>query len=285
MGYGSYSVDDRNIRSSVEGYETKSVQQIFKQTTIKNEMSPLGVSLRESKDSEDNPNSVPIILALDVTGSMGMIPHSLVKTDLPTIMGKIMQQGVPNPQMLFLAIGDHEYDSSPLQVGQFETCDELLDKWLTDVYLEGGGGGNAGESYMLAWYFAARHTVLDSFEKRGKKGFLFTIGDEPTLPILPGRVIDNIMGTSQGMDITSAELLEEARKSYHVYHLHIKETGSGRRQSVVAGWIQLMQDDVIVVEHREDLTKIIPEIIAKHTDSFQEKENTQDSPATEEEIL
>ena len=28
-------------------------------------------------------------------------------------------------------------------------------------------------------YFAAMHTKIDSFIKRGKKGYLFTIGDEP----------------------------------------------------------------------------------------------------------
>ena len=63
-------------------------------------------------------------------------------------------------------------DSAPLQVGQFESSDELLDKWLTNIYFEAGGGGNGGESYALAWYFAALKTATDSMEKSvGRKAF------------------------------------------------------------------------------------------------------------------
>lgn len=34
--------------------------------------------IRECRDSEEHPESLPIIIALDVTGSMGMVPHSLI---------------------------------------------------------------------------------------------------------------------------------------------------------------------------------------------------------------
>ncbi|MGR9053887.1 MAG: hypothetical protein ACU84J_14670, partial [Gammaproteobacteria bacterium] len=174
MGYGSYSLEQRTIRSEKLGYTTKSAREIFRQRSINSSMNPYGVRLRESRDSAEHPNSLSIVLALDVTGSMGSIPHHLVKQGLPHIMGNIMQHGIKDPQLLFLAVGDHECDRSPLQVGQFESNDELLDKWLTDVFLEGGGGGNEGESYLLAWYFAAFHTAIDCFEKRREKGFLFT---------------------------------------------------------------------------------------------------------------
>ena len=108
-------------------------------------------------------------------------------------MGGLIQNGIPDPTLLFLAIGDHECDKSPLQVGQFESGDPELDLWLTRTWLEKGGGGNAGESYLLAHYFAAYHTDIDAYNKRGKRGFLFTVGDEPGLTSLPGRVIDEIM--------------------------------------------------------------------------------------------
>lgn len=262
MGWGYYSVDDRAARAASVGYDTKSAREIFTQRNINNAMNPHGITVRESRDSAEHPNSVAIILALDVTGSMGSIPHHLVKDGLPKIMGRIIQSGTPDPQLLFLAVGDHECDSSPLQVGQFESSDELLDKWLTSVYLEGGGGGNAGESYLLAWYFAGFHTSVDCVEKRKQKGFLFTIGDEATLPEVPAASLERLMGRGQQQTWSAVELLDKARKSYHVFHLHIRETSSGSRREVMDGWKQLMGDKLIVLERHEEVSLVIPEIIA-----------------------
>jgi hypothetical protein len=262
MGWGAYSLEERALRSEKIGYSTKSAREIFSQRSINNAMNPHGVIVRESRDSAEHPESLSIVLALDVTGSMGSIPHHLVKEGLPTIMGRIIQSGTKDPQLLFLAVGDHECDRSPLQVGQFESSDELLDKWLTDVYLEGGGGGNMGESYLLAWYFDAFHTAIDCFEKRGQKGFLFTIGDEPTLPEIPAPALKKLMGEGQHQTWSAAELLDKARQRYHVFHLHIRETSSGSRKEVMDGWKQLMGDQLIILAHHEDVSKVIPEIIA-----------------------
>ena len=252
------------MNATTLGYSTKTVNEIFTQRSINNAMNPYGVIVRESRDSEEHPNSVAIILALDVTGSMGTVPHHLVKTGLPDIMVTIIEKGIKDPQLLFLAVGDHECgDQAPLQVGQFESNDELLDKWLTDVFLEGGGGGNQGESYHLAWYFAAKHTSIDCFEKRGEKGFLFTVGDEPVLSEIPKKRLDEISGPGHQGSYSSKQLLDAAREKYNVYHLHIKETASGSRQEVMDGWRQLMADNLIIVNKHQEVSGIISDIITK----------------------
>jgi hypothetical protein len=263
MGGGKYSFESRLAREEDLGYKTKSTYEIFKQRSINNAMNPYGIVVRESRDSKEHPYSIAIVLALDVTGSMGTIPHFLVKEGLPNIMANIINGGINDPQILFLAIGDHECDNSPLQVAQFESSDELLDKWLTDVYLEGGGGGNEGESYLISWYFAGFHTSIDCYEKRKEKGFLFTIGDEPTLKTLPKRSLQNIMGEGQFADFSANMLLEKAREKYHCFHLHIKQTAAGSRQETIDGWKQLMGDGLIIVENKNDVSQIISEIITK----------------------
>jgi hypothetical protein len=261
MGGGSYSVDDRHVRATTNAYYTASATEIFKQRSINNAMNPYGIVVRESRDSAEHPNSVAIILGLDVTGSMGTVPHFLVKTGLPDIMGSIIQKGIPDPQVLFLAIGDHECDNSPLQVAQFESSDELLDKWLTDVYLEGGGGGNAGESYLLAWYFAGLHTSIDCLEKRGQKGILFTIGDEPVLKSIPKKTLQTIMGDGQYEEFTAHTLLEKAMEKYHVFHLHIKQTNAGGRPETINSWKQLLGDNLLIVDDKNDVARIIADTI------------------------
>ena len=269
MGHGSYSVSSRTTRADSLGYATKSSSELFKSRSVNNAMDPNGIDIRESCDSEEHPNSVAIVLALDVTGSMGSIPHHLVKEGLPEVMEGIIQRGVKSPQVLFLGIGDHECDDAPPQVGQFESSDELLDKWLTDIWLEGRGGGNDGESYMLAWYFAAKHTAIDCFTKRQKKGFLFTVGDEPVLPELPRKALSKIMGEGQHETVTSLELLDKARERYEVYHLHVRQGTNGRRQDVMDGWKQLMGDGLVLVDNYRDIPRIIAEKVGQGQDREQ----------------
>ena len=93
-----------------------------------------------------------------------------------------MRKGyVEHPQILFGAVGDATCDRVPLQVGQFES-DNRMDDDLGRILLEGGGGGQMTESYELAMYFMARHTAIDCLDKRGRRGYLFIIGDELRVP-------------------------------------------------------------------------------------------------------
>lgn len=150
MGGGTYTHEAYEKIRVTRDYANKSREEIFKSRKLDPEMDPRNIQLRESRDSDEHPESVSIIVALDVTGSMGFVPEDLVKNTLPDLMGTLMKAGIKHPQILFLGIGDHVYDNAPLQVGQFESSAELLDRWLTKVYLEQGGGGNSGESYHLA---------------------------------------------------------------------------------------------------------------------------------------
>ena len=293
MGGGSYSLYSRTVREESAGYKTKSSSEIFKQRNVNSAMNPYGVTLRESRDSVEHPNSVAIIIALDVTGSMGSVPHFLVKEGLPKIMMSIIESGILDPQVLFVAVGDHEYDDSPLQIGQFESSDELLDKWLTDVWLEGGGGPNDGESYSLAHYFAGFHTSIDCMEKRGQKGILFTIGDEPNLKRYPKSKIQGIMGEGQYSDFTAAELIEKAAEKYDVFHIHVKQTGAGSRQSTIDGWKQLLGDHCIPVDRREEIADVIVSAVRNSVKSQNQSQrvtssnvtSTDDTQTTPDEML
>jgi hypothetical protein len=270
MGGGSYSSTSRAVRSADLGYASKTSAELFSKQ-INNAMTPHGVVVRESRDSDEHPNSLAIIIALDVTGSMGTVPHHLVKEGLPKIMQSILDSGFPDPQVMFLAIGDHEWDQWPLQVSQFESSDELLDKWLTSVYLEGGGGGNAGESYALAWYFAAKHTSIDCMEKRGIKGLLFTIGDEPNLKEYPDSALLHIMGNGQYSKLSSdKDLYEAAKENYDVYHIHISETAAGSKRDTVNGWKELLIDNLIKVDSHKEVADAIAKTVIEHTNSIKQ---------------
>jgi len=261
MGYSSWSHDAYTHLSASKGYANKDADEIFA-NGANSDMLPYGITVRESRDSDAHPTSVAIMVWLDVTGSMGRIPADIVKNELPTLMNTIVDNCVEHPQILFGGIGDHHCDSTPLQLGQFESGAEDLDKWLTGMYLEGGGGGQNMESYLLAWLVAGRHTSIDCFEKRNTKGFLFTIGDEKNWDRVSGDRLKSLMGYTQADDVTDEQLLEEAQRLYNVYHIHVNEGSYRDDPNVLGYWKKMLGERHIVLNDYHAICATIATLIA-----------------------
>ncbi|OQP63691.1 hypothetical protein [Niastella populi] len=260
MGNSRWSNDAyKHLRAS---YSNKSTAQVFTSRSIDKDMSPRGVQFRESRDSDAHPESLAIGVFLDETGSMGSIPDILVRHKLGELMNTLIAHGVPDAQVLFGGIGDHYADHSPLQVGQFESGTDELNQWLTKIFLEGGGGGQSMESYALAWLFFARHTSIDCFEKRNQKGFLFTIGDEGVHKALERDFLTDLLGYPFYEDIPAEQLLAEAQRMYHVFHLHVTETSTGSSRGITDGWRKLLQERLILVEDYNNIAEIIASTVA-----------------------
>src|SRR5690349_18164246 len=186
---------------------TKSRDAIFASRTMNPAFDPKNISLRESVDSDLNPQSTPLIVALDVTGSMGTIPEALIKGSLGTFISEVYsRKPVTDPHLMFMGVGDAFFDRAPLQVTQFE-ADLRIAEQLASIYLEGGGGGNASESYHLPWYFAGLRTKIDSMAKRHTKGYLFTVGDEEVPPPLTVSQARAVFGDTIERDYSPADLL------------------------------------------------------------------------------
>ena len=237
----------------------KSTAHVFTRRTLVESLDPKKVIIRESRDSADNPNSTPIIVGLDVTGSMGMISDNIARNGLKTLFTQIYdRRPVSDPHIMFMGIGDVVCDKAPLQVSQFEADIRIADQ-LTDLYLEGGGGGNSCESYTLPWLFAALRTSTDAFEKRGKKGFLFTVGDEEPPAILRASEIETVLGKGQWSDYTTDQLLDMVSRQYHVFHVIIEEGSHCRYRlpNVQQKWRELLGQNVISLSDYTKLAEVI----------------------------
>lgn len=261
MGYSGWSDDAYTNLSSSKSYASKSAKDIFS-SSAKSDMLPKGVDVRESRDSDEHPESLAVMVFLDDTGSMGRIPENIVKNELPVLMNTIIDNGVEHPQVLFGAINDHHCIDTPLQIGQFESGTEELDKWLTSVAIQSGGGAQARESYLLAWYAAGRHTSIDCFEKRNEKGFLITIGDEMSWDKLSARDIETIFGGEANEDVTDKQLLEEAQRLYNVYHIHVNEASYRDDPQVLGYWKDMLGERLIVLDDYTAICATIATLIA-----------------------
>ena len=230
MGYGSWSARSYVTKSvacamsvSADGLLdfSGSAQELYKSRYLDPALDPKGV-IRECRDSEEHPQTVPVILALDVTGSMGSAAVEVAKT-LNVVMTKLYDS-VKDVQFLTMGIGDLAYDRAPIQASQFES-DIRISEQLDKLYFEAGGGGNKYESYTAAWYFGLYHTDLDCW-KRGQRGIIITMGDETLNPYLPCADLNRVTGDTNQTGVETKDLYPKAAEKFDIYHLNVHHGGS-----------------------------------------------------------
>jgi hypothetical protein len=219
-------------------------------------LNPFGVT-RESRDSDEHPQSLAIAVLFDVTGSMRKVPRVL-QSKLPGLLGLLLRKGyVQHPHILFGAIGDATCDRVPLQIGQFES-DNRMDEDLGRIVLEGGGGGQMTESYELAMYFMARHTSIDCYEKRGRRGYLFLIGDEMPYPAVSDAQVRALIGDDLGRQpTTTREIVAELRRRYHVYYILPSGSSYVGNTEVLETWRDLLGQNVIELDDLDAVCETI----------------------------
>lgn len=256
MGSGTF--DAKSYRSFSAAASSKRVDQIYS-SRLNASLNPLNVAIRESRDSADSPEATPLIVALDVTGSMGMIAGVIAKQGLGTLFTSILdRKPITNPHVMFMGVGDAATDTAPLQVSQFEADNRIVEQ-LTQMWIEGRGGSNNSESYNLPWYFAAAHTRHDSYEKRAKRGYLFTIGDEEAPVALTQAQIKKFIGDDVEGAVDPQVSLELAERYYNVFHVVIKEGNHARRHldRVMSSWTTMLGQHVIPLDDHRQLAEVI----------------------------
>jgi hypothetical protein len=262
MGAGSWSNADYTTYSTKTSYRSATRDEVFTNRKLPEALDPRKILLRESCDSADNPNSTPVILALDVTGSMGEYAERIAKDSLPELMTHIYEtRPISNPHIMFMGIDDmHQSKGGPLQVSQFEADIRILEQ-LRQIWMVEGGGGNRSESYDLAWYFGAYKTKLDSVDKRGKKGFLFTFGDEEApYEFMSERELKDVFGsTTQVITGAPEDALAAAKEKYHVFHVVI-EQGDYCQHSlkrVRSSWTTMLGDNALYLRDFRNLPELV----------------------------
>ena len=271
MGYGTWTAQSFASYSTSRGYDFDrtsgsivgeySAQDMFKSRRIDPMLDPKNVR-RECRDSDEHPNSKPVILGLDVTGSMGDGAVKVAKS-LNNIMENLYKS-VEDVEFMVMGIGDLYCDDAPIQASQFES-DIRIAEQLDKIYFEGGGGGNGYESYTAAWYFGLYNCELDCW-KRGKKGTIITIGDEPLNPYLQKSELKRVLGNIGHDTLTETEELYKAIiEKYNVYHIALDDRSTSYRWyegTIENSWKPLLGDHLYVSTLNE-LPKTIAEIVKK----------------------
>lgn len=262
MGGTSWSDNDYSARQAHRAATNTSAFQ-YDQTVkstgslkVHDAMNVKGVKWRESRDSDAHPESRAIAVVFDVTGSMGSIPVVLQKK-LGQLMRILLAKSyIDHPQILFGAVGDAYTDHVPLQIGQFESGLEMDDD-LGKLVLEGNGGGQGTESYELIPYFFARKTAIDCYEKRGIKGYLFTIGDEAPHKVVPREHVEQLIGDKLEADIPLEQIAKEVLAKYEWFHIVPTNTSCGHTSLTQNTWKSILGERVIELRDPEAVCETI----------------------------
>lgn len=273
----SYSTS-KGLTTDSLGFITSSVsnQEMFKARTLDPALNPKNV-IRECCDSDDHPNTLPVVIALDCTGSMGSAAVEVAKK-LNGIMTKLYEN-IADVEFMVMGIGDLAYDSCPIQASQFES-DIRIAEQLDKVYFEFGGGGNGYESYTAAWYFGLHHTKLDCWN-RGRRGIIITIGDERLNPYLPMLGIQSgliaALGDSLEKDVETPELFEEASKKFDIYHIHVNHGSDYDKENIEKSFKSILEESHFKEATLDNITETIVDIIV---DAAENDTNTIITPTT-----
>lgn len=235
-------------------------RQIYTQRELHPRLDPRNV-MRECCDCAEHPQSIPVILALDVTGSMGPAAAEVARK-MNEVMTRLYGE-VKDVEFMVMGIGDLAYDRAPIQISQFES-DIRIAEQLDLVYMEYGGGGNLFESYTAAWYMANYHTKLDCW-KRGKRGLIITMGDEPLNPYLPKDPLAKATGDDLQADVETAQLYPEVLKKYDIYHLHVRHRAIDRHwEGVVNSFGKQLEQGHLQEVTLDGVAEAIVKIVKAH---------------------
>jgi hypothetical protein len=266
MGGGTWTADSFASYSTSKGrsYDATTCslagsytsQEMYTQKYLNEKLDPKNV-LRECLDSEEHPNTIPVILALDVTGSMGDAAVEVAK-DINIVMTRLFKE-VKDIEFMIMGIGDLSCDDAPIQISQFES-DIRIAEQMDQVYFEYGGGGNLYESYTAAWYMGARHTKLDCLQKRGRKGIIITLGDEQLNPYLPKQALVKATGDTLQSDIETKDLFKEASEKFDIYHIDVDHR-SRRDPDITSSWRKYLDENHYKSVELNAVTDTIVEMI------------------------
>ena len=253
MGHGSYTAADwqklKNSRNLGSG------DNVFANNRLQDKYNSKFIACRESFDSEDSPESTPVILGFDCTGSMGWLANEIAQNSLNETITKILStKVVTDPHMMCAAFANYD---APLQVTQFEADIRVVEQ-LLELYIS---GWNHYSYDALLWYFAAKHTKTDCWEKRHKKGILIGIGDEICgrgQYNIPTETIKSVFDDEVDHNLSEDDIWSEASQKYEIVHIVV---GNERRVDGDAykSWIEAYPGRVARL-HEKDI-KLLSDVI------------------------
>jgi hypothetical protein len=196
--------------------------------------------LTDPKKMISSASKDPLVVAVDVTGSMQTWPREIFDR-LPLLYNTLMQYR-PDLEISFAAIGDGACDRWPLQATRFAKGFDLEEN-LKGIYGE-GGGGDQPESYGLFAQWVRTHVTTTVAERP----FLIVFGDAPMHAKTPAAQIEGILGDEAKGDVDSIAAWQEVAQKWNTWFL--RRPGEKKGDAIDDQWAKAIGVQQVV--HMED---------------------------------
>jgi hypothetical protein len=207
----------------------------------------------------------PLIIAVDVTGSMASWPFEIF--DRLPLLYNTLSQYRDDLEICFVAIGDANVDDWPLQVTTFASGFDL-EQLLGSLYGE-GGGGDAPESYGLFAHWVNTHVNVPNAEEAP---FLIVFGDVGMHPLIPRDQIKKYLGDDPQADVESLATWQQISQKWNTWFLR-RPTGKPG-DSIDEQWAEAIGEKKIFhIQDEQRAVDYAMGLIARawgHFDNFQD---------------
>jgi hypothetical protein len=106
-------------------------------------------------------------------------------------------------------------------------------------------------------YFMARHTSIDCYERRGRRGYLFIIGDEMAYPRVKAREVSAIIGGQPTEDVPLRQIVTEVQGLYDTYYLLPEGSCYAGNPQVLTFWRHLLGQNAIEIDDLDAVCETI----------------------------
>ena len=208
----------------------------------------------------------PLVIACDVTGSMGDWPATIF-SKLPYLELEGQEYLGEGMEISFAAIGDCYTDDYPLQVRPF-TSGKNLEKELKELVIEGNGGGQMHESYDLGALYYSRNVEIPNAIS---PVFIF-IGDEMPYDFVDKGAAKDWAGSSLQERVSTGDVIEGLKQKFSTYLIrkpydfNSRDSMSDEDQEINRSWSQYIdQEHTAILPNANIVVDVIFGLLAKET--------------------
>jgi hypothetical protein len=218
----------------------------------------------------------PLIIAVDVTGSMSSWPGE--SFDRLPLLYNTLSQYREDLEICFVAIGDEKVDRWPLQVTDFASGYDL-EQLLGSLYGE-GGGGDAPESYGLFAHWVNTHVTIPDLDEAP---FLIVFGDIDMHPEISADAVSHYLGDSPQSDLDSIDEWQKLTKKWNTWFLRRPTRHKGDR--VDKQWSEAIGGQkVFHIEDEQRAVDYVMGLIARAWGNFGDFQNNMRARQTEDKV-